>query len=276
MFFRIIIDAYKLFDRRWLMIIAAGILSVGVADIVSLVTMTKLHLPTAVVPGLDGKPLNISYNVLIDLLVFFLAGVWFDSFVSLLAKSDMEKLTVKFNEMVYKTTAIYPRVLTARFAAQVIMYVSLFLAYAVVFLNFVGILLTIPAFLFAVWFSIVSPVAVIEGPLGIRDTLIRSRALVHGYFFTVLLAMLIGIIPPVATADIQANSILFWPVLTFVHIATSIIVSVITVSTYLNLRAARGGIPIPAVEEPPVVKELSEEPVGETLEEPVESNTHGS
>ncbi|MHB8840859.1 MAG: hypothetical protein ACYC56_03565 [Candidatus Aquicultor sp.] len=270
MFLRIIIDAYKLFDRRWLMIIAAGILSVGIADIISLVTATTLHLPTVTLVGPDRKPFDFNYSIFIDLVVFFIANVWLEVFVALLARSEIENWTAKFFEMAYKTTSMYPRVLVANFVVQLIMYGGLFLAYAALSVNFIGFLFIIPVFLFAVWFSLVSPVAVIDRTRRIRDILLRSRYLVHGYFFTVLLAMLIGLLPPVATSNIQSTGLFFWSAMTFVHIATAIIVALITVTTYLNLRAAKGAIPSPAVEE------LIDAPSEDTVEEPVDSNLQGS
>ncbi|PIW23010.1 MAG: hypothetical protein COW32_01635 [Candidatus Aquicultor secundus] len=267
MFLRIIIDAYKLFDRRWLMIIAAGILSVGIADIISLVSAALLHLPTVAMMGPDGKPFSFNYSVFIDLLVFFVANVWLEGFVALIALSEIGGWTAKFFEMAYKTTSIYPRVLAANFVAQLIMYGSLVLAYAALSLNFIGFLFVIPAFLFAVWFSLVSPVVVVDRTRRIRDVLLRSRYLVHGYFFTVLLTMFIGLVPPLVTPDIQSGNLFFWPAMTFIHIATSIIVSLVTVATYLNLRAAKGASPSP------VIEELTDAPPEDTAEEPVDSNS---
>lgn len=252
------------------MIIAAGILSVGIADFISLVSATTLHLPTVTTMGPNRTPLSFNYSELIDLLVFFVANIWLEAFVAFIALADIGNWTTGFFGMAYKTTGIFPRVLAVNFVAQLIMYGGLFLAFAALSLNFIGFLFVIPALLFAVWFSLISPVVVIDRTRRIRDVLLRSRYLVHGYFFTVLLTMLIGLIPPLATSGIQGTSLLFWPAMTFIHIATAIIVALITVTTYLNLRAAKGAIPSP------VIEGLIDAPPEDTVEDPVDSDLRGS
>lgn len=91
-----------------------------------------------------------------------------------------------------------------------------------------------------IWFSLVSPVVVIDNISGIRNILMRSRLLVHGKFWTTLIAMSTALIPPLTVVGIQTESIFYLPIEIFTNIATAIIGSLITVPAYVNLRIAKG------------------------------------
>lgn len=240
MLLRILLDAYKLFDRRWRLILAAVAISVGLSDVVGLVLSTKFHLPTIILPSLSGSPLKLNYSDLIQDGLSTLMNYWFMGFVAFLALAEIENRKIRFLNIAVSATTRYPKILAVNVVAQVIMFFSFLLLLPALAVPILGIIFMIPAILLIVWFSLITPVAVMDNFHRIRDILIRSRMLVHGYFWTILVAMLISLVPLFATLGFQTSTIYYWLLTTFIHLAIVILGALIIVSAYANLRIAKG------------------------------------
>jgi len=238
--FKIFKDAFIFFDRRWVPITAAAVLSVGLAYLLNTVLSKAVSFPSITVPNPEGEPIKISYLYFAEAGIFVLANIWFKAFASFLVKTELEGLTTRFLSIAKGTTSVYPKVLIANIAVGVVVFLSIFMALPVFAVSDFGVLFFIPAIAFVIWFSLVSPVVVIDNISGIRNILMRSRLLVHGKFWTTLIAMSTALIPPFTVVGIQTESIFYLPIEIFTNIATAIIGSLITVSAYINLRIAKG------------------------------------
>lgn len=242
MLFKIFKDSFSLFDRRWVTITCAAILSVGLAYLLNAVLSKSISFPSVTIPNPEGEPIKLSYRYFAEAGIFILANIWFKAFASFLVKAELENLPIKFLSIAKGTTSLYPKVLVANIAVGVIVFFSIFLALPMFAMSAFGILFFIPAIAFVVWFSLVSPVAVVDNISGVRNILMRSRVLVRGQFWTILVAMSTALIPPLAVVGTQTESIFYLPVEIFTNISTAIIGSLITVSAYVNLRIAKGEV----------------------------------
>ncbi|MEW5705428.1 MAG: hypothetical protein AB1743_01295 [Actinomycetota bacterium] len=238
--FKILRDAYKLFDRCWPSVLAAAMLSIGLVNIITLIIRLTFPLSTILVLTTETGLLRLTYNDLIEIIAFFMVNVWFNGFLALVALSDHKNESINFIRTVTRSTVLYPKLLLVNVAAMIMIYLSLIAASPVLSLGMLGTLMVIPAIVFAVWFSLVSPVAAIDDIKGVGRILARSRLLVYGNFWTMLAVIAIAFIPPLMIAGIRTNTIFFWPIIIFVNIASSIIGSTLTASAYINLRLAKG------------------------------------
>jgi len=238
--FKIFKDAFTLFDRRWAQIAAAAIISVGLAYLLNTVLSKMVDFPSITIPNPEGEPVKISYLYFAEAGMFILANIWFKAFASFLVKAELVGLPTRFFSVAKGTTAVYPKVLVANIAIGIIVFFSILVALPMLAVGSFGILFFIPAIAFVVWFSLVTPVAVVDDISGTRNILLRSRFLVHGKFWTVLIAMSTALIPPFTVVGIETESMFYLPIEIFTNIATSIIGSLIVVSAYINLRIAKG------------------------------------
>ncbi len=237
---RILLDAYKLFDRRWLIILAAAAISLGVAEVMGILLNTYAHLPTMSGTDLDGKPIVMSYGDIVSAAVSGMAIFWFFGFVSSLAKTEIDGQPIKFKDVALHATEHYPKIVMVNLVTVIITLFAVLLALPAPSLGFIGLIFLIPSLLFTVWFSLVTPVVVMDNFRRIRDILIRSRILVHGYFWTVFIAQAISAIPLLASAGIQTNNIYYEPLMFIIQSMTVMLAALILVSAYANLRAAKG------------------------------------
>lgn len=239
MLIKILVDAYKFFDRQWSVITATAILSFGLAGALNFIINLKIALPSLSIPITGNKPLELSYNDIFELVVFFLINIWFEGFIALLAHAEVMKEKTGFTKIAMRLIKLYPKALFANAMAQIVIFSGLFLAIPALSLGYLGVFLIIPAFLFMVWFSLVTPIAVIDDVTRVDRMLFRSRLLVHGYFLTILAVIMISIIPSLAIVEIQSNSPLFWPVTMFVRISSAIIGATMLAFSYINLRTIK-------------------------------------
>lgn len=240
MLFKIFKDAFIFFDRRWVQIATAAILSVGLAYLLNTILSKAVSFPSISIPNPEGEPVKISYLYFAEAGIFILANIWFKAFASFLVKAELKGLPTGFLSIAKGTTSVFPKVLIVNIVAGIIVFFSIFIALPMFAMSAFGILFFIPAIAFVVWFSLVSPVAVIDNISEIRKVLIRSRLLVHGKFWTILIAISTALIPPLTVVGIQTESMFYLPIEIFTNIATAIIGSLITVSAYVNLRIAKG------------------------------------
>lgn len=235
MLIKILVDAYKFFDRQWSIMVVAAILSFGLASALNFIIKLNLALPSFSILMTGNKPLELSYNGILELIVFFMVNIWFEGFIALLAHTEIKKYKIEFAKIAFRVTKLYPRVLIVNVMAQIVVFSGLVLALSALSLGYFGVFFIIPAFLFMVWFSLVTPVAVIDDVTRASRILFRSRLLVHGYFWTVLAIIMMSIIPSVAVAGIQTSSPYFWPVTMFIRISSAIIGATMLAFSYINL-----------------------------------------
>lgn len=240
--YKILGEAYHFFDRRWVMVLGAALASIGLAEAISLLVRFGVPMPPMRLTMPDGTPIGLNYYDFLEAALFFLASFWFEAFIALLAKSEIEHKDGSFLSNALRASLFYPRVFLANISAHIVIYVTFLAGLLALSIGVLGLIFLIPSILFAIWFSLVTPVVVIEDLYKVRMILTRSRFLVSGFFGTVLLARLLGFLPSVAAAGMSAETIYYWPIIVFINISSAIIVTIILVSAYKNLRSAKEAI----------------------------------
>lgn len=240
MLFRILRDAYNFFDKHWYVIVAAAILSVGMADALSLIVRTLIPLPSITINSTTDGAVRFGYNDIIEAIFLFIGSVWFRGFIATLVHTELQSLPRRIPSVLKRSLILYPRVLMVNIAALIVVYTGVALAVPALMLGSIGIVFVIPALIFFIWFSLVSPTIVIDELHGAIKVLTRSRMLVTGYFWQVLLVHAIVIMPVIAVAGIKEDTIYFWPILVFINIITAILEASLITFTYVNLRLAKG------------------------------------
>ena len=235
--FGIFQDAFYFFDKHWVAIIAGAVLSVGLADIASYLLSVFVPMGALDLKAATGSDVKIENFVLVEAVAVFLAGVWFRGYVAVLVGGDGGVGTPNLTGTIITASKLYPRLLILNIVAIMITYITAALGLLVMSVNALGAIFLIPAILFSVWLSLITPVAVFDSAQGVLARLKRSRTLVSGHFMQVLFLMFIVVTPTFAMAGIGEETALFWPVLTFVNVSTSILDGLFITFAYHQLRA---------------------------------------
>jgi hypothetical protein len=236
--FNIFQDAFYFFDKHWIAIVAGALLSVGLADIVSYLLSVFVPMGAVDLQAATGSDIKIENFVLVEAGAVFLAGVWFRGYIAVLVGGDAGATTLSLSNAFKAAAKLYARLLALNLVAIIITYITAAIGLLIMSANALGAIFLMPAILFSVWFSLITPVAVFDGAEGILPRLKRSRSLVSGHFMQVLFLMFIVITPTFAMTGIGEDTALFWPVLTFVNISTSILDGLFITFAYHRLRAA--------------------------------------
>ncbi|MBE0447627.1 MAG: hypothetical protein IBX64_05950 [Actinobacteria bacterium] len=245
MLFRVLRDTYNFFDRRWFVVVVAAVLSVGMAAILSLVVRIIISLPpitinsasSTAINNATGSTFKLSYNDIIEAILIFIGSVWFRGFIAALVHAELRSPLLKIADILKRSIVLYPQVFLVN---TVVVYIGVILALPAMLLGNIGVLFSLPALIFYIWFSLVSPVVVMDDMRGVIKVLTRSRMLVTGYFWQVLLVHAIAVAPVFAIVGIQDDTVYFWPVLIFINIVTAILGSLLITFTYINLRLVKG------------------------------------
>ncbi|MDI6817534.1 MAG: hypothetical protein QME41_10180 [Actinomycetota bacterium] len=236
--FNIFQDAFYFFDKHWIAIIAGALLSVGLADIVSYLLSIFVPMGAVDLRAATGSDIKIENYILVEAGAVFLAGIWFRGYIAVLVGDDGGTTTLSLSNACKTTAKLYARLLALNLVAIVITYITAAIGLLIMSANALGAVFLIPAILFSVWFSLITPVAVFDSAEGILPRLKRSRSLVSGHFMQVLFLMFIVVTPTFAMTGIGEETALFWPVLSFVNFSTSILDGLFITFAYHHLRAA--------------------------------------
>lgn len=212
-------------------------MSVGLADIASYLLSVLVPMGTVDLKAATGSDIEIQNYVLVEAGAVFLAGVWFRGYVAVLVGGDAGVSTPSLTGAFRAAFKLYPRLLTLNVVAIIITYITAAIGLLIMSVNALGAIFLIPAILFSVWLSLVTPVAVFDSAEGVLARLRRSRAMVSGHFMQVLFLMFIVVTPTFAMTGIGEETALFWPVLTFVNVSTSILDGLFITFAYHRLRA---------------------------------------
>ncbi|MBS3908982.1 MAG: hypothetical protein KGZ93_05075 [Actinobacteria bacterium] len=236
--FSIFQDAFYFFDKHWIVIVAGACLSVGLADIVSYLLSVFVPMGAVDLRAATGGDIKIENYILVEAGAVFLAGVWFRGYIAVLVGGDAGATTPSLSNAFKAAAKLYPRLLSVNLVAIIITYSTAAIGLLIMSANALGAIFLVPAILFSVWFSLITPVAVFDSAKGILPRLKRSRALVSGHFIQLLFLMFVVVTPTFAMAGIGEETSLFWPVLTFVNVSTAIIDGLFVTFAYHRLRAA--------------------------------------
>jgi len=238
--FKVFKDSYNFFDRHWHTTMAAAILSVGLAVVVSLIIRKILPLPATDIITSAESTFKLGYNDLIEVALIFLASIWFRGFIAAHANAQLQPSQYKTGDVLRQSAAVYPRVLMVNIVVLVVIYTGLLIALPALSLGYIGVLFAIPALVFYIWFSMVTPSVVMEDIRGPLKVLIRSRMLVLGYFWHVLFIHMVTAVPALAINGIPDDTVYFWPIMVFINVTTAILYSLLITFTYVNLRLVKG------------------------------------
>jgi hypothetical protein len=243
----ILIDSYRFFDRRWLQIIIAAILCAGITEAIVLSTGHFMTSPITVLKDVNNDPVPISYSDVVKTLLLAIFKVWFDGFLVILLKNEIEKTPIKTASMVLASLKIYPKILLYYFVSQLLIVPSLAAALLATVTDPTGLMSLVPlisALVLLVWFSLIIPVAILDNTTGILAALNRSRYLVSKYFLVVSLLILLGSLPSVAMLDVSLRSPYTQAVELFLSFASMIIGSLTIMFAYIHLKIAKGEVAI--------------------------------
>ena len=212
-------------------------MSVGLADLASYLLSVFVPMGAVDLKATTGSDIKIENYVLVEAGAVFLAGVWYRGYVAVLVGGDAGVGTPSLTGAFKAASKQYPRLLTLNVVAIIITYITAAIGLLIMSVNALGAIFLIPAILFSVWLSLITPVAVFDSAGGVLPRLRRSRALVSGHFMQVLFLMFIVVTPTFAMTGIGEETALFWPVLTFVNVSTSILDGLFITFAYHRLKA---------------------------------------
>lgn len=241
----ILIDAYRFFDRRWLQIIMAALICAGITE--AIVTSADHFMKSAliVLKDINNENVPVSYGDVVEPLLLALFKVWFDTFLVLLLKNEIEKTQAKTLSTVLNSFKIYTKILLYYFVSQLLIIPSLaatFLATASDPTGLTSLIPLVSALILLVWFSLIIPVVILEPNTGIIGALGRSRYLVSKHFLVVSVIILLGSLPPIAMLDVASNSPYAQAIELFLTFASMIIESLTIMFAYIHLRIAKGEV----------------------------------
>jgi hypothetical protein len=242
-FIRILIDSYRFFDRRWQLIVAAALVSLGLIECIVLAVHYAIPDPAVILKDNDGNAVPIGYDDLLESFLMLMSKIWFDGFIAFLLKFELEGIPVQLKHTVLRSIAIYPRILLISLCAQLLIVPSVIAAILIIPSDPSGILSLIPlitAIILFVWFSLVIPVAVIDKTVKVISALRRSRYLVQKYFFMIAAIILLSSLPSLAMIDISDDSLYAHLVAVLLYFATMIMGSLVTLFAYMHLRIVKG------------------------------------
>ncbi len=240
MVLKILRDAYHYFDRRWVTILGGAAIAVGIFYLINYLIITKLHLPVVMLGKLDNEPVKFDYRELAAIFTLTLISFWYEAFIAMLIKSEIESNEVNFRALVFKTVIVYPRVLIAKIATQIIIGSLVLLALPGLALTPLGLIFLVPAVIYAIRLSLVAFTTVVENESNVVKALRRSSYLVSRYSFAVLFIIMTSMIPLFATIGVEMNSKYFLAIDIIISVASAVLSMVLMASTYLNLRLAKG------------------------------------
>ncbi|MCL6472873.1 MAG: hypothetical protein K6T91_08710 [Firmicutes bacterium] len=264
LFFNILSEAYKLFDRQWRLILLGSALSIGLAAIISVILPLYVHFPSITEMGPDGKPITIDYGSFVSNMIIALADLWLLGFVASIVKNEISSSRAKFFTIARNATIIYPKIILVNMISAMTITISVIAVFPalLMFANSIGIVFLIPAAVFFTWFSLIIPVTVLEEIRGIRSIFARSRTLVQGFFFTIFAMQfsIVFLIPSLVVTDLPSDSNYAEALRFFITALLMILEAVVTVSTYMSVRAAKGEQLINKIEDnsKEVVKETTD------------------
>lgn len=219
-------------------------LSIGLAAIISMILSLYIQFPSITETGPDGKPIIINYGLFVSNIIMALADLWLLGFVASIAKTEIENRRSRFFAIARNTTVLYPKIVLVNTISAMIITLSVIAVFPalLMFANSIGIIFLIPAAIFFTWFSLIIPVTVLEEIRGVRSILARSRSLVQGYFLIIFSMQfsIVFLIPSLAVADLPLDSNYAEALRFFITALLMILEAVITVSTYMTLRAVKG------------------------------------
>jgi hypothetical protein len=236
---RIITDAYRYFDRRWLYIITAALISLGIAESMVFAIHHFYPDPIKVLKNVDGNTLRIEYADIVEPILLLLVKVWFDGFISLLFKSNAEGTPINKKQTILRSLSLYPRLFLIYMIAQLLILPSVFALVIILPSDPTGLLAVAPLIsiiVLYVWFSLIIPVAVIENITKTLPALKRSRFLVDKFFFVVALLLLMSSTPSLGMIDVTSNSASAKLIAIMLYFASMVMESLTTLFAFVHLR----------------------------------------
>jgi hypothetical protein len=241
--FRIITDAYRYFDRRWLYIITAALISLGIVESIVFSIHHFYPDPIKILKNADGDKLRIEYADIIEPFLLLLVKIWFDGFISLLFKSESEGVPIDKKRAILKSLSLYPRLFLIYMVAQLLIVPSVFALVIILPNDPTGLFAVAPLLsiiVLYVWFSLIIPVIVIEDITKTISVLKRSRYLVDKFFFVVALLLLISSTPSLGMVDVTSNSATARLIAILLYLASMVMESLTTLFAYVHLRIIKG------------------------------------
>jgi hypothetical protein len=104
----ILIDSFRFFDRRWLQIIIAVLICAGITETIVLSTDHFIKIPLITLKDANNDAVSIGYGETVEQILLTLFKVWFDGFMVLLLKNEIDKKSIKTVGIVLDSFKIYP------------------------------------------------------------------------------------------------------------------------------------------------------------------------
>ncbi|MBI4733508.1 MAG: hypothetical protein HY779_01585 [Rubrobacteridae bacterium] len=243
MLLKIVTDAYRFFDRRWLYIITAALISLGIAESIVMSVYYLFPDPLKVLKNADDAKLSIGYADIIEPFLLLLVKIWFDGFVALLFKYEVEDTAIQIKKALSKSFAVYPKLTLIYFVAQLLIVPSVFALVIILSSDPTGLLSVAPLIsiiVLYVWFSLVIPVAVIDDLTKIIPALKRSRYLVDKYFMIVAVLLLVSSVPSLGMFDVSSTNAYAKLIAILLYFASMVMESLVTLFAYIHLRTVKG------------------------------------